>query len=154
MDSSCIQSESVILKGEYHWKTIPSVGVHVGLFIYYLKGLKVICSASISMPCCMLYGSFMIMVVPQWKFKHWRFIVYVVVNSMNAHVQSWIMKVLKCLINLWLILVTNLISLKIISDSVWLTWSTWTQVRIWIANRKKCFIHKSSAHRFLCSRSK
>ena len=116
MDSSCIQSESVILKGEYHWKTIPSVGVHTGLFIYYLKGLKVICSASISMPCCMLYGSFIIMVVPQWKFKHWRFIVYVVVNSMNAHVQSWIMKVLKCLINLWLILVTNLISLKIICD--------------------------------------
>ena len=40
VDSSCVQGESVILKGEYHWKIIPSVGVHTGLFIYYLKGLK------------------------------------------------------------------------------------------------------------------
>ena len=26
VDSSCVQGESVILKGEYHWKTVPSVG--------------------------------------------------------------------------------------------------------------------------------
>jgi len=116
------------------------------------RGWKVIRSASISMPCCMLYGSFIIMVVPQRKLA--LKIHYVLVNSMNAHIQSWIMKALKCLINLWLILVTNLISLKIISDSVWFTWSTQTQEMIWIGNRKKCFMNKSCTHQFLCSRLK